>query len=111
VKSIPEKEGKIEVAKMRKAALDDKVSKYHLNPLTLGFFGGIIDFNRMGFLTRKGMEAAFKLPLQKHGFKETEPGAYDLRDWGEIQKWTKELAKKALELQQIFIFFGFGVKF
>jgi menaquinone-dependent protoporphyrinogen IX oxidase len=98
VKSIPEKEGKTEeVAKMRKAALDDKVSKYHLNPMTLGFFGGIIDFNRMGFLTRKGMEAAFRLPLLKHGFKETEPGAYDLRDWGEIQKWTKELAKKALE--------------
>jgi menaquinone-dependent protoporphyrinogen IX oxidase len=98
VKSIPEKEGKIEeVAKIRKAALDDKVSKYNLNPIKLGFFGGIIDFNRMGFLTRKGMEAVFKLPLQKHGFKENEPGAYDLRDWGEIQKWTKELAKKALE--------------
>jgi menaquinone-dependent protoporphyrinogen IX oxidase len=98
MKSIPEKEGnKEEVAKMHKAALDDKVSKYNLNPLMLGFFGGIIDFNRMGFLTRKGMEAAFKSPLQKHRFKETEPGAYDLRDWDEIHSWTKELYKKTLE--------------
>lgn len=98
VKSIAEKEGNTEeVAKIREAALDDKVSKYNLNPPTLGFFGGIIDFNRMGFLTRKGMEAAFKLPLEKHGFKETKPGAYDLRDWDEIHSWTKELAKKARE--------------
>lgn len=98
VKCIAEKEGNIEeVAKIRKAALEDKMSKYHLNPLALGFFGGIIDFNKMGFLTRKGMEAAFRLPLQKHGFKETEPGAYDLRDWDEIHSWTKEFAKKALE--------------
>lgn len=98
VKPIAEKEGNIEeVAKMRKAALEDKVSKYGLKPITMGFFGGIIDFNRMGFLTRKGMEAAFKLPLQKHGFKETEPGAYDLRDWDEIRSWAKELAKKSQE--------------
>jgi menaquinone-dependent protoporphyrinogen oxidase len=98
VKSIAEKEGNSEeVSKMRKAALDDKVTKHHLKPITLGFFGGIIDFNRMGFLTRKGMEAAFKLPLQKYGFKETEPGAYDLHDWDEIHNWTKKLAEKARE--------------
>ncbi|MDH5390313.1 MAG: flavodoxin domain-containing protein [Candidatus Bathyarchaeota archaeon] len=98
VKPIAEKEGNTEeVAKIRKAALEDKVSKYGLKPVSMGFFGGVIDFNRMGFLTRKGMEAAFKLPLQKHGFKETEPGAYDLRDWDEIRSWAKELAKKSQE--------------
>jgi menaquinone-dependent protoporphyrinogen oxidase len=98
VKSIAEKEGNSEeVSKMRKAALDDKVTKHHLKPITFGFFGGIIDFNRMGFLRRKGMEAAFKLPLQKYGFKETEPGAYDLHDWDEIHNWTKKLAEKARE--------------
>ena len=86
-----------EVAKMHKIDLEDRVSKYGLKPAARGFFGGIIDFNRMGFLTRKGMEAAFKAPLQKHGFKETAPGAYDLRDWDEIRKWTKELAKNAQE--------------
>ena len=95
---IAEREGNTkEVAKIRKASLEDKASKYHLKPVAMGFFGGIIDFNKMGFLTRKGMEAAFKAPLQKHGFKETAPNAYDLRDWDEIRKWTKELAKNAQE--------------
>ncbi|MDD1776480.1 MAG: flavodoxin domain-containing protein [Candidatus Methanomethylicus sp.] len=90
------KEGNIEeVAKMRKIGLDDRVMKYGLKPVSLGFFGGIIDFNRMGFLTRKGMEVAFKPLLQKHGFKESAPDAYDLRDWDEIRNWAKELAKKA----------------
>jgi len=37
----------------------------------------------------------YKSALQKHGFKEVEPGVYDLRDWDEIRSWTKELAKKA----------------
>jgi menaquinone-dependent protoporphyrinogen IX oxidase len=82
---------------MHKIDLEDRISKYSLKPLSTGFFGGIIDFNRMGFLTRKGMEAAFKTPLQKDGFKETAPGAYDLRDWDEIRKWSKELAKNAQE--------------
>lgn len=93
VSPIAEREGNTEeVAKTRKVALDDKVSKYRLKPVSLGFFGGVIDFNRMSFLTRKGMEAAFKSPLQKHGFKETESGAFDLRDWDEIRSWAKELA-------------------
>jgi menaquinone-dependent protoporphyrinogen IX oxidase len=98
VEPIVEREGNTaEVAKMHKIDLEDRVTKYGLKPVSIGFFGGIVDFNRMGFLTRKGMEAAFKTPLQKHGFKETALGAYDLRDWDEIRKWTKELAKKARE--------------
>ena len=98
VEPIYKREGNNEeVAKMHKINLEDRVSKYGLKPLSMGFFGGIVDFNRMGFLTRKGMEAAFKAPLQKHRFKETAPGAYDLRDWDEIRKWTKELANNARE--------------
>ena len=98
VEPIAEREGNTaEVAKMHKIDLEDRVLKYGLKPVSIGFFGGIIDFNRMGFLTRKGMEVAFKAPLQKHGFKETAPGAYDLRDWEEIRNWAKELAKKARE--------------
>jgi hypothetical protein len=82
---------------MHKINLEDRVSKYDLKPISMGFFGGIIDFNIMGFLTRKGMEAAFKSLLQKHIFKEPEPGAYDLHDWDEIRTWAKELAKKSQE--------------
>jgi menaquinone-dependent protoporphyrinogen IX oxidase len=98
VEPIAKREGNTEeVAKMHKIDLEDRVSKYGLKPVSMGFFGGIVDFNRMGFLTRKGMEAAFKTPLQKHKFKETAPGAYDLRDWDEIRIWAKELAKKSRE--------------
>jgi menaquinone-dependent protoporphyrinogen oxidase len=95
VEPIAGREGNTaEVAKMHKIGLEDRVSNYGLKPVAMGFFGGIIDFNRMGFITRKGMEAAFKVPLQKHGFTETAPGAYDLRDWGEIRSWAIVLAKK-----------------
>ena len=95
VEPISVKEEKItEVAKMHKIDLEDRVSKHGLKPVSMGFFGGIIDFNRMGFLTRKSMEEAFKAPLQKDGFKETGSGAYDLRDWDEIRSWAKEVAKK-----------------
>lgn len=98
VEPIAIREGKTEeVAKMHKIDLEDRVAKHGLKPVSMGFFGGIIDFNRMGFLTRKGMEAAFKAPLQKYGFKETAPDVYDLRDWSKIRNWTKELAK-SLEL-------------
>lgn len=98
VEPIAAKEGNTEeVRKMHKIDLEDRVSKYGLKPVSMGFFGGIIDFNKMGFLTRKGMEAAFKAPLQKHGFTETAPGSYDLRDWNEIRSWTMELAKKSRE--------------
>ena len=35
--------------------------------------------------------------LQKHGFKETAPGAYDLRDWDGIRSWAVDLATKSRE--------------
>jgi len=87
-----EREGKIEdVAKTRKISLEDKVAKYGLKPIALGFFGGVIDYNKMGFIARKGMEF-FKPQLEKHSFK-VAPGIYDLRNWDEIHNWAKELAK------------------
>jgi menaquinone-dependent protoporphyrinogen oxidase len=95
VAAIAEKEGNIEeVAKIRKTALDDKVSKYGLKPVMTALFGGILNYNKMGWM-RRGMEMAFKPRLQNTGFKETEPGIYDLRDWDEIRNWATELAEKA----------------
>ena len=92
---IAEREGNTEeIAKTRKIALEDKVSKYDLKPITMGLFGGVLDYNKMGFMARKGMEIAFKSRLQNNGFKELQPGVYDLRDWDKIRSWTKELAKK-----------------
>jgi menaquinone-dependent protoporphyrinogen IX oxidase len=84
----------MEIDKIRKLALEDKVSKYSLNPVMKGLFGGVLDYNKMGFLQRKGMEVAFKSRLQNTGFTEIKPGVYDLRDWDEIHNWTRELIKK-----------------
>jgi menaquinone-dependent protoporphyrinogen IX oxidase len=98
VNPIAEREGNTEeMAKLRKIALEDKVSKYGLKPIMTGVFGGILNYNKMGFLARKGMEVAFKLRLQNTGFTEVAPGVYDLRNWDEIRSWTRDLAKKARE--------------
>jgi menaquinone-dependent protoporphyrinogen IX oxidase len=95
VAPIAEREGNTEeIAKIRKIALEDKVSKYGLKPIMMGLFGGVINYNKMGFLTRKGMEVAFNTRLQNTGFKEVEPCVYDLRDWDEIRSWTRALAIK-----------------
>src|SRR5512136_807664 len=59
VAAIAEKEGNNEeVAKTRKIALEDKVSKYGLKPVMTALFGGILNYNKMGWMTRKGMEVA-----------------------------------------------------
>jgi len=97
MKTVSEREGKTEdVAQMRKAALEDKVAQYNLHPIALGFFGGVLDYNKMGFLFTRTM-GFLKPQLEKDGFKKTEPNLYDLRDWDEIRSWAKELAKKARE--------------
>jgi menaquinone-dependent protoporphyrinogen IX oxidase len=97
MKPLFEREGKMDdAAKTRKIALEDKVAKYSLKPIASALFGGVIDYNKMGFIARKGMEF-FKPQLEKGGFKKVAEGVYDLRDWDEIRNWAKELAKKARE--------------
>ncbi|MFX0170196.1 MAG: flavodoxin domain-containing protein [Candidatus Hodarchaeota archaeon] len=94
VNPIAVREGNIEeITKTRKIALEDKVSKYDLKPIMMAVFGGVLNYNKMGFLARKGMEVAFMERLRNTGFKEVEPGVYDLRDWDEIRSWARELAK------------------
>lgn len=93
---IEEKEGKTaRVDRTKKVGLDDKILKYHLKPMLIGYFGGVLDYNKMSFLMRKALEVGYKSLLQKHGFKEVEPGVYDLRNWDEIRSWAGELAQKA----------------
>jgi menaquinone-dependent protoporphyrinogen oxidase len=94
MKTVTEREGKVEeLEKTRKMELEDKVTKYNLHPISLGFFGGVLDFNKMNMITRKTI--GFLRPqLEKDGFKESPSGVYELRDWTEIRTWTKELAIK-----------------
>jgi menaquinone-dependent protoporphyrinogen IX oxidase len=94
MKTVIEREGKMnELEAERKMELDNKVAKYNFNPISLGFFGGVINFNKMNPITRK-VSGSLKQRLEKDGFKETEPGVYELRDWEEIRRWAKELASK-----------------
>ncbi len=95
---IEEKKGKIDlVNRIHKIGIDDKISKYNLVPIAVGVFGGIINYPKISFILRKGMEVGYKADLKKFGFKEVEPNVFDLRDWDEIHKWTIEVAKKAQE--------------
>ena len=73
--------------------LEEKAAKYNLQPIALGLFGGVYNFNKMSWFFRKSM-SSIKPQLEKAGFKETEPGLYDLRDVDAIRDWAKELAKK-----------------
>ena len=81
-----------EIDRITKKYLENKASKYGLNPISMAMFGGIWDYNQMGKLYRKFMD-----PEREHfiaaGIKETEPGVYDTRNWDEIRKWANELAR------------------
>ena len=79
-----------------KKNLIEKAEKYSLEPILLGLFGGVWDYNKMGFFFRKTM-GPFKELIEAAGFQEQEPGVYDTRDWDEIRKWTKNLAQKVKE--------------
>ncbi|MCW4000508.1 MAG: flavodoxin domain-containing protein [Candidatus Bathyarchaeota archaeon] len=95
MKMVPQREGKPEeVEKIRKASLDDKIAKYSLQPIAVGFFGGILDYGKMNVLFRRTL-GMIRPQLESDGFKETEPGVYDLRDREEIRSWARELAQKA----------------
>ena len=72
--------------------LEDKAVQYNLNPIALGFFGGIYDFNKMSWFLRKTM-SGLKLKLEEAGFKDSKSGIYDLRNLDAIRNWAKEVAK------------------
>jgi len=82
-----------EISRITKKYLEDKASKYYLNPIAMTMFGGIWDYNQMGKIYRKFLDAE-KEHFIPAGFKETEPGVYDSRNWDEIRKWAKDLASK-----------------
>ena len=85
------KEGKPELAETaRKRYLEEKVVKYGLQPIALGLFGGVYNFNTLSWIARKGMQAG----KVTDGYKETQPGVYDTRDKNAIRSWAKDLAQK-----------------
>ena len=83
-----------EVDRAREKYLEEKAANYSLKPIEMTIFGGVMDFNKMGFLTRKTM-SGMKPSFEAAGYKETKPGVYDTRDWNEIKEWAKKLVLKA----------------
>ena len=71
--------------------LDEKAAKYNLHPVALGFFGGVYNFNKTPWWSKKAM--AVERPKIAAAYKETEPGVYDTRDWNAIRNWAKQLAQ------------------
>ncbi len=90
---LDEKEDKtVSIERARKKYLEEKVTKYSLHPIALGLFGGVYNFNKMSWFFRKTM-SGLKPKIQEAGFKEIEPGRYDLRDLNAICNWAKEIAE------------------
>jgi menaquinone-dependent protoporphyrinogen oxidase len=83
-----------EVERARKKYLEEKAASYSLKPIAMEIFGGVLDFNNMGFLDRKTLSWV-KPSFEAAGFKETKPGVYDTRDWNEIKDWARKLILKA----------------
>jgi len=65
-----------EMEEAKRKYLEDKATEYNLNPIALGFFGGIYNFNKMSWFLRKTMSGV-KSQLEEAGFKETKSGIYD----------------------------------
>jgi menaquinone-dependent protoporphyrinogen IX oxidase len=81
------------IEKARTKYLEEKSAKYNLQPIALGLFGGVYNFNEVSWLFRKFMES-IKPQLEEAGVPQTKPGLYDTRDLDAIRSWSKEVARK-----------------
>lgn len=82
-----------EIEKARTKYLEEKAEKYNLKPIALGLFGGVYDFNKMGWFFRKSMSVV-KPQLEAADIRQTKSGLYDTRDIEAIRGWAKEVAQK-----------------
>jgi menaquinone-dependent protoporphyrinogen oxidase len=73
--------------------LVDKTAKYHLETISMAIFGGVWDYDKMGFFFKRTMEP-MKEKLIEAGFTESSPGVYDSRNWDKIREWTTDLIQK-----------------
>ncbi len=78
--------------KAKRKYLDEKAAHYNLQPVALGFFGGVYNYNKEPWWAKKALE--MDRPRVEAAYKAIEPGIYDTRDWNAIRSWAKELAQK-----------------
>lgn len=89
---LPDKANSQEIAKAKRRYLDEKAATFNLQPVSLGFFGGVYNYNKVPWWGKKAFEA--DRPRIEAAFKETESGIYDTRDLDGIRSWAKSLAAK-----------------
>jgi len=83
----------------RKNSLKEKAKKYSLNPIAMTIFGVVLNYDKMGLITRKTVGQLWR-KFEEAGF-EKKDGVYDTRDWEAIRTWTKKLVYKALAIKQL----------
>ncbi len=79
---------------MKRKYLNEKAAQFGLQPIALGFFGGVYNYNKEPWWAKKALEA--DRPRVEATYKQSEPGVYDTRDWNGIRSWAKELSQKML---------------
>jgi menaquinone-dependent protoporphyrinogen oxidase len=80
-----------ELEKAQKKYLDEKADKYSLKPIATTIFGGVLNYDDMGWMARKTVGQLYR-KYEAMGI-EKKDGVYDTRDWDAIRNWTRELAK------------------
>jgi menaquinone-dependent protoporphyrinogen oxidase len=93
VQAIYEHDGNTEfLERAWRKYLEEKAEKYSLNPVAMAIFGGVLNFNRMGWMERKTVGQLWR-KFEEAGFVKKN-GVYDTRDWDAIRIWAQELARK-----------------
>lgn len=97
IKAIYEHEGNIEeLEKAQKKYLDEKADKYQLRPIAMTIFGGVLNYDDMGWMARKTVGQLYR-KYEAMGIEKAD-GIYDTRNWDDIRSWTRELADKIRSL-------------
>jgi menaquinone-dependent protoporphyrinogen oxidase len=76
--------------KAKTTYLEKTAEKYDLKPISLGFFGGFLDFSKSHGLLVDFIVRINRKSLRKNGLDTTR--IYDTRNWESIEEWTNELA-------------------
>jgi len=82
----------IEVRESAKTKYLQKVAdQFGLKPVSFGFFGGFLDFNKSHGLLVDVLIRVNRKSLRKNGLDTRK--VHDTRDWGSIEVWAREVAR------------------
>jgi menaquinone-dependent protoporphyrinogen oxidase len=80
--------------KAKKLYLEKTAEQFGLKPISLGFFGGFLDFSKSHGLFVDVLIRVNRNSLRKNGLDTTK--VRDTRDWLNIEIWAREVAKNSL---------------